>query len=100
MNAPKLDDFLGQKTAKRGFMKWVWIGLALLIVLFVVARCFPPPKPTSFATAPITKGDLTVTISATGNLAPTKQVNVGSEVSGLVEKVYFGNNDRVKQGEP
>jgi HlyD family secretion protein len=100
MNAPKLDDFLGQKTAKRGLMKWVWIGLALIVVLFVLARCFSPPKPTAFATAPVTKGDLTVTISATGNLTPTKQVNVGSEVSGLVEKVYFGNNDRVKKGEP
>lgn len=100
MTAPDLDSFLGQKTRKRGFMKWVWIGLALLVVLLLLARCFAPKPPPSYVTAPVTKGDLTVTVSATGNLAPTNQVNVGSQVSGLIQKVYVRNNDRVKQGQP
>jgi len=81
-------------------MKWVWIGLALLIVLLLLARCFAPKPPPNYVTAPVTKGDLTVTVSATGNLAPTNQVNVGSQVSGLIQKVYVRNNDRVKQGQP
>ena len=33
-------------------------------------------------------------------MAPTKQVNVGSEQSGLIEAVYVGNNDRVTKGQP
>ncbi len=41
-----------------------------------------------------------VTITATGNLAPTVQVNVGSEESGLVDKVYVHNNDHVVKGQP
>ncbi len=46
MTAPNLDEFLGQKTSKRGrLMKWVWIGLAVLVVLLVLSRCFAPPKP-------------------------------------------------------
>ncbi|HEY3814499.1 MAG TPA: efflux RND transporter periplasmic adaptor subunit [Caulobacteraceae bacterium] len=81
-------------------MRWVWIGAALLVVLLLVARCFAPHKPAGYATAPITRGDLTVTVSATGNLAPTNQVNVGSQVSGLIHDVYVHNNDRVTKGQP
>jgi len=101
MTAQNLDNFLGQKAVKRGrFWKWIWIGLAILVVLFLLARCFAPRKPTNYATAPISRGDLTVTVSATGNLAPTNQVNVGSQVSGLIHDVYVHNNDRVTKGKP
>ncbi len=100
MTAQNLDQFLGQKATKRGRLKWVWIALGILLVLLLAARCFSPRKPTSYATAPITRGDLTVTISATGNLAPTNQVNVGSQVSGLIHDVYVRNNDKVTKGQP
>ena len=101
MTAQNLDQFLGQKAVKRGRrLKWLWIALGVLLVLFVLARCFAPPKPTNYATASITRGDLTVTVSATGNLAPTNQVNVGSQVSGLIHDVYVHNNDRVTKGQP
>lgn len=93
-------ELLGQKTSKRrGMMRWLWIGLALLAAALLLARCFAPPKPTAYATAPVTRSDLTVTISATGNLAPTNQVNLGSQISGLVDKVYVRNNDPVAKGQ-
>jgi len=38
-------------------------------------------------------------VSATGNLQPTNEVDVGSEVSGLVETVLVDDNDRVKNGQ-
>ena len=95
-----MDQFLGQKSVKRGrIWKWVWIALGILVVLFVLARCFAPKKPANYATAPVTRGDLTVTVSATGNLAPTNQVNVGSQVSGLIHEVYVQNNDKVTKGQ-
>ncbi|MEW6367122.1 MAG: efflux RND transporter periplasmic adaptor subunit [Acidobacteriota bacterium] len=52
-----------------------------------------------FHTEEVTRGDLTVTVSATGNLQPTNQVDVGSEVSGLIESVLVDDNDRVKTGQ-
>ena len=101
MTAPNLDQFLGKPKARRGrLFKWGAIAIGVLLVLLLLSRCFAPPKPPNYATAPLAKGDLTVTVSATGNLTPTKQVNVGSEVSGLIEKVYFGNNDKVAKGQP
>jgi HlyD family secretion protein len=42
---------------------------------------------------------LVVTVSATGNLQPTNQVDLGSELSGTVEKVLVEENDRVKRGQ-
>ena len=52
-----------------------------------------------YRTEPATVGNLVVKVSATGNLQPTNQVDVGSELSGIVEKVYVDVNDRVKAGQ-
>jgi HlyD family secretion protein len=97
-----IEAFLGQRPRSRWrrWRKWILIGVPLLIVLLMLSRCFRPAPPVHYATAPVERHDLTVTITATGNLAPTVQVNVGSEVSGLIDKVYVNNNDRVVKGQP
>jgi HlyD family secretion protein len=102
MNEVDIDAFLGQppRNLWRRWRKWVLIGLPVLIVLLLLARCFRPAPPVQYATAPVERRDLDVTITATGNLAPTVQVNVGSEESGLVDKVYVQNNDHVVRGQP
>ena len=101
MTANALDDFLGRKASKRGrLIKWGAAAIAVLAILLLLSRCFAPPKPANYATTPVTRGDLTVTVSATGNLTPTNQVNVGSQVSGLIHDVYVQNNDRVTKGQP
>jgi HlyD family secretion protein len=47
---------------------------------------------------PWSAATLTVTVSATGKLAPTNQVTVGSQLSGLVTRVVVDVNDRVTGG--
>jgi HlyD family secretion protein len=42
---------------------------------------------------------LEVRVSATGNLQPTNTVEVGSELSGLVETVFVDENDQVQKGQ-
>jgi HlyD family secretion protein len=54
---------------------------------------------TEYVTVDAVRGNLTVAISATGNLAPIKQIDVGSEVSGLVASVYVDDNDKVTKGQ-
>jgi HlyD family secretion protein len=52
-----------------------------------------------YKTRPAAMGDITVTVSATGNLQPTNQVVVGSELSGIVKSVEVDYNDQVAVGQ-
>jgi HlyD family secretion protein len=52
-----------------------------------------------FATSAVARGNLTVTVSATGTLQPTNQVDVGSELSGTIERVLVDDNSVVKKGQ-
>jgi len=52
-----------------------------------------------YVTQPVRRGDLRVTVTATGNLAPTNQVQVGSELSGIVKSVNVDYDQRVKVGQ-
>ena len=102
MTDTTMAEFLGQDTAppRQRWLKWGAIAVAVIVLLLVLHALFggkPAPK---YATAPVQRGDLAVTVSATGNLTPTKQVNVGSEESGIVVGVYVANNDHVKKGQP
>jgi HlyD family secretion protein len=102
MSEIQIDEFLGQppRTRWRRWRKCVFIGVPVLILVLLLARCLRPAPPVQYATTPVVRQDLNVTITATGNLAPTVQVNVGSEESGLVDKVYVQNNDHVVKGQP
>ncbi|MBU0946555.1 MAG: efflux RND transporter periplasmic adaptor subunit [Proteobacteria bacterium] len=78
----------------------VW-GLVLLVVLFVIFKWVvgQDSSEIEYKTVEAELGDLTVIVTATGNLEPTNQVEVGSEVSGTVASVAVDYNDFVKAGE-
>ncbi|MBV2147860.1 efflux RND transporter periplasmic adaptor subunit [Sphingobium sp. AS12] len=98
---PALDAFLGAKPAKP-WRKWAVrgaIGVALLLLVLLVSRCFADEDQPNYATREVRKGDLTVSVSATGNLKPVNQVDVGSEQSGKITAVYVDVNDRVVKGQ-
>jgi len=103
--APKpdesLDAFLGVKPVPwwRRYIKWVVIGLVALGLILLLARLFGGSSAVQYATQPIKRDALQVTVSATGRLAPTNQVQVGSELSGIVVKVLVDVNDRVSAGQ-
>lgn len=110
MNAPMsndansdqdLQDFLGEKPQKP-WRKWAirgGIGAVLLILILLVARCFSGEDKPSYSTREARRGDLTITVSATGNLKPINQVDVGSEQSGKITQVFVDVNDRVTRGQ-
>ena len=85
-------------TRRRGL---VMIGLVLLGVAAVGFWLLAPRqngKP-RYETQEVARGRLVVKVSATGNLQPTNQVDVGSELSGIIDKVFVDVNDRVRQGQ-
>jgi HlyD family secretion protein len=71
-------------------------ALAVIILLFFV---FGGAKPEQYVTAELTQGPLSITVSATGTLAPRDQVDVGSEISGRIDALYADYNDHVTKGQ-
>lgn len=80
-----------------------WIGLTLLVAAifgwqYWQGRRAEADRPV-YVSQPAARGDLTVTVVANGTLAPTRAVNVGSELSGTVARVHVDINDRVSKGQ-
>lgn len=57
------------------------------------------PAPIEYRTAAVSRGDLQVAVSATGNLQAHGVVSVGGEISGRVASVEVDFNDRVQAGQ-
>lgn len=81
---------------------WYWlVGLGLVALAGAAGFLLQDPTEESprFKTATVERGDLTVKVTATGQLQPVTQVDVGTEVSGTIDQVTVDFNDRVTQGQ-
>src|SRR2546422_9634660 len=86
---------------KRSWGKWVF-GLVILAVAAVGGWWyFKHPKETvlDFRTATVARGDIVQEVTANGALSPVKNVEVGSQVSGIINKIKVDFNSHVKEGE-
>lgn len=90
----KLPDFLVRHRLAAGLAATA--GIATSVALAITGTESPAP---AYRTEPVTRGDLQITVSATGNVQPTNQVDVGSELSGTVAAVLVDQNDTVKKGQ-
>ena len=80
-----------------------------LIILGIIIGCGvglyyifrPSDKLTErqFEFVKVEKGDVTERVTATGTIQPINTVSVGTQVSGIIEKVYADYNDEVKNGQ-
>ena len=69
-----------------GALAWWWTSRA--------ANAAP-----SYTTLPVTRGNLTLTVTANGTVQPTRSINIGSELSGTVLKVNVDVNDSIRKGQ-
>ena len=81
-------------------LAWLFVGLAVLAALsFFALRRGGAGSGPKFRTTEVARGDLRVTITATGTLQATTTVEVGAEVSGRILEMRVDANDRVKKGQ-
>lgn len=81
--------------------------LLLFIVLAAVAagayyyykRTHQPKPEDLYRLESITQGDIEQTVSANGTLNPVSLISVGTQISGIVKKLYVDFNDEVKKGQ-
>jgi HlyD family secretion protein len=86
--------------AKRSRTRLVLIAAVVLAIAFFAIRGLGGnAEDVRYTTEPARRGDLTVTVTATGTLEPTNQVDVSSELSGIVRSVEVDFNDPVKVGQ-
>ena len=67
------------------------VGVALLLIIWISGGSASSGQ---FRTAPITRGDLVVSITATGTVEPEEVIDVGAQVAGLI--LSFGKDRTAK----
>ena len=76
----------------RWFKKHKIITLILIaggVYYFTFANKAEQKQSPVFATVEILRGDLKHVVTATGEIQPVNTVNIGSQVSGTIEKIFF-----------
>lgn len=72
------------------------VVLAALLFFFMGGKKMPQA---SYNEAVVTKAEVSTTITATGTIEPVTQVEVGTQVSGIIDKIYVDYNTVVKKGQ-
>ncbi|MDY0212299.1 MAG: efflux RND transporter periplasmic adaptor subunit [Desulfuromonadaceae bacterium] len=98
-----LEAILATQGSDGGFLRRWRLPLILVIIALVGAYLLFGNKSDAnkvqYLATEVTTDTLVVKVSATGQLEPTNQVNVGSEMSGTVETVFVDDDDRVTKGQ-
>ncbi len=76
-------------------------GLAVMAVLtaVIVRSCGGKGRDGRFQTAEVTRGDIENTVSSTGTIESTVTIDVGTQVSGIISRIYADFNDPVRRGQ-
>lgn len=89
--------------ASRPFRKWTLITAVLALAggggWYAYARGNGEDQKPEYVTEAAKPGRISLVVTAAGNLAPTNQVVIGSELSGTVIEVNVDMNDGVKKGQ-
>ncbi|HIX27652.1 MAG TPA: efflux RND transporter periplasmic adaptor subunit [Candidatus Barnesiella excrementigallinarum] len=82
--------------------KIIILSVAILAVIAILWLLFGrSSKSASYIieTATATRGDVSETVTATGTIEPVTQVEVGTQVSGIIDKLYADYNSVVTKGQ-
>lgn len=84
-------------------MKKKYVILSTVIIILAISGYFifggSSNGDTKFTFVKITKGDLNDIITSTGTLEPDTTVQVGTQVSGIIAKIFVDYNSKVKKGQ-
>src|ERR1700722_20615958 len=81
-------------------VKWVVIIAVVALVAGGIWRWkHQPEKGPDYKTAEADRGDLVQVVTATGQLNPMTNVQVGCQISGIIDKIYVDFNSPVTNGQ-
>ena len=82
--------------------KKITLVVAAILVVGAAVWMFWGPAPknkVTYETAKVTKGNISNSVTATGTIEPVTEVEVGTQVSGIINKIYVDYNSVVKKGQ-
>ena len=89
--------------ASRPVRKWIFTTLAIALLgataYYFWGRSADGEEKADYQTVEAKIGSIALIVTAAGNLAPTNQIIVGSELSGTAKEVLVDTNDQVKKGQ-
>ena len=80
----------------------IWLLLIAAIIAVVVVLVLKrrgAVEESAYRTSPVDRGDITMTVTATGSLSAVTTVQVGSQVSGIIRALYADFNTAVRAGQ-
>ncbi len=80
----------------------IWIAVAVLLIIAISAWLISGGKkeePVTFDTAKVAPANIKNSVTATGSVEPVTSVTVGTQVSGIISKLYVDYNTVVKKGQ-
>jgi HlyD family secretion protein len=86
---------------RKGLKRWLVVAIvvAAAVTSIVVWNRMEQSGSVQYKTQQVERGNLIVIVTATGTLQPTNEVEVGSELSGIIKTVEVDYNDSVKVGQ-
>jgi HlyD family secretion protein len=105
---PNPQDMSAQLGLQRGKSAWRWLKRLIWFLLLIGLTSgglywylgqHKTAAKVSYETEPAAKNALEITVTATGKVQPTTQVDVGSEMSGIIRNVLVSDNAFVKAGD-
>mgnify|MGYP001031490986 CR=1 FL=1 len=82
--------------------KIILIAVVVTVTATIGFRLFGGSKArhrVTYETATVTKGEISESITATGTIEPVTEVEVGTQVSGIIDKIYADYNSVVTKGQ-
>src|SRR5947208_8689031 len=87
-------------SAKLRRRKWLWL---VIVLVSAAGLCWflnqPVGSTFEYETSLVSRGDLAQVVTASGQLNPVVKVEVGSQISGIIEQLFVDFNSTVKDGQ-
>lgn len=87
---------------KKTRRKWIISAIVLIIIVLtciIIIKRNEQPYDVSYETAAVSRDTLRMSISATGSIEPVTEVEVGTQVSGIIDKILVDYNSVVHKGQ-
>lgn len=93
---------MNKNKRKNWFLRHKWWTIFIIAFVVMIVAIFTTAKKVEqkkYVTMDITRGDISQTVTATGEIMPVNTVSVGSQVSGTIEEIFVDYNSQVKKGD-